>query len=989
MSLLILFGVTVSMAGTWTELGPGNIGGKTRALLISPADPNTMVAAGVDGGVWKTTNAGASWAPLDDFMASPAVSCMDMDPIDSTILYAGTGETVRGAGIFKTTDSGATWFQLAGTNNVNFYYVNDVVVTGLEHVYAATKTGVWRSTDGGTNWSQVLYSLDDTPEGCQDLAVKTDAANASNDYIFAGCGIGFGGKIFRNTSAQGGGSWTQLSLGVGSTSLARISVAIAPSNQNLIYALAGKNDDTSPFNRGLYAIFRSTNSGDSWTTQYLNDDNTTKLSNMILSDPYKALCLGTGNKIVNHGNLANVIAVDPLNSGRVFAGGVDLFRSDDGGVTWGLASDANAANALYLHGDQHNIVFHPDYDAASNQVLFVTNDGGIYRTDNALAPTATDPCVQNNGSLAWTELNNSYAVAQFVHGAPYPDGTTYFGGTEDSGTIRGNDTDGPQAWTQILGGDGGYVAIDPNVPTTLYAEDGSLSIKKATDGTTFLGASNGIADTGFPPSPLVMDPTNPQRLWAGGTALWRSDNAAGVWTPASSGLGGKEITCIAVSPTDPNRVLAGRVDGKIIRTNQALTATSATTWPSVLPRTGIVSSVTFDPSNSAVAYATYSTFNQKPADKHVLKSTDSGATWSGIDGSGANKIPDIPVYSIVVNPGNTSILYVGTDGGIFASTDGGSNWTKDAGFPSVATRSLALNSFAGNLSLFAFTYGRGAWRKDLGSAPIPPTVSITGPADGSTVSGTTTVSADADDDTGVDKVEFYAGGSLIGTDSFFPYSIQWDTTTGGNGSKALTAKAYDADGNTGTSLPVSVTVDNPVTALFQDDFDNDLVAPWTIAKGVWTESSGDLKTTTSSKSIINGPAGTACGECQISNDLTIITAGATVWMDGWYADSGNFVRVELNDAKNKITLFQKAAGTTVFKQSVDVVLNANQSYNVAVGYASGKFQLYLDGAHIIIDRATPKVPSSTGKVIYTLKAASVSGVKVSTTANFHSILITP
>lgn len=988
-SFFLVFGVAVCAAsiGTWTELGPGNIGGKTLALVISPADPNTMYTAGTSGGIWKTTNAGASWAPLDDFMANLAVSCLAMDPTDPDTIYAGTGEAIRGAGIFKTTDGGSTWFQLAGTNNVNFYYVNDVVVSPLEHVYAAAKTGVWRSTDGGTNWSQVLYSLDDTPEGCQDLAVKTDPAN---DYVFAGCGIGFGGKIFRNTSAQGGGSWTQLSLGVNSTSLARISLAIAPSNQNFIYALAGKNKDTSPFNRGLYAVFRSTDSGNSWTTQYLNDDDATKLSNMILSDPYEALCLGAGNQIVNHGNLANVIAVDPLNSDRVFAAGVDLFRSDDGGVTWGLASEANAANALYLHADQHNIVFHPDYDAANNQILFVTNDGGIYRTDNALALTATDPCVQNNGGLAWTELNNSYAVTQFLHGVLYPDGTTYFGGTEDSGTIRGNDTDGPQAWTQIRGGDGGYVAVDPGNPATLYAEDGVLSIKKSTDGgATFFSATTGIADTGFPPTPLVMDPTDPQRLWAGGTAIWRTDNAAGVWTQASSGLGGKGITCIAVSLSDPNHVLAGRINGSIIRTNQGLTATSTTTWPSLQLRTGIVSSVAFDPSTSNIAYATYSTFNQRPADAHVLKTTDGGASWEGIDGSGANKIPDIRVYSIVVNPGNTSILYAGTDLGIFTSSDGGSNWIKDAGFPNVPTRWLALNSYAGNFTLFAFTYGRGAWRVDLGPAPIPPTVSITDPPDGSIVSGTISVTADANDDTGVNKVEFYAGGSLIGTAFSFPYSIQWDTTTGANGSKALTAKAYDIDGNTGTSLPVTVIVDNPITALFQDDFDDNLVAPWTIGKGVWTESAGDLRTTTSSKSIMRGPAGTACGECQISNDLTIITAGATVWIYGWYADSGNYVRVELNDAKNKITLFQKAAGTTVFKQSVDVVLNANQSYNVAVGYAGGKFQLYLDGAHIIIDRATAKVPSSTGKVTYTLKAATVSGVKVSTTANFHAILITP
>src|SRR5581483_7836780 len=137
--------------GAWTPLGPGNIGGRTRALLIAPANPNVMYAAGVTGGVWKTINSGASWTPLADLIANIAVSSMAMDPKNLNVIYAGTGEGVtgdfRGAGIFKTTDGGVTWAQLGGTGTSDFYFVNDIVVSPVngQRIYVATGNGVWRS----------------------------------------------------------------------------------------------------------------------------------------------------------------------------------------------------------------------------------------------------------------------------------------------------------------------------------------------------------------------------------------------------------------------------------------------------------------------------------------------------------------------------------------------------------------------------------------------------------------------------------------------------------------------------------------------------------------------------------------------------------------------------------------------------------------------------------------------------------------------------
>src|SRR6185503_20961482 len=158
---------TSGALGTWQSLGPGNVGGRTRALLVDPINPDVMYAAAVAGGIWKTTNGGDSWAPLNDFLANIAVTCMAIDPSNPNVLYAGTGEGffnadgVRGAGIFKSNDAGAHWTRLPATiSNANFFFISDIVVSPAnpQHVYTATRTGVWRSLDGGNSWNQEIVS---------------------------------------------------------------------------------------------------------------------------------------------------------------------------------------------------------------------------------------------------------------------------------------------------------------------------------------------------------------------------------------------------------------------------------------------------------------------------------------------------------------------------------------------------------------------------------------------------------------------------------------------------------------------------------------------------------------------------------------------------------------------------------------------------------------------------------------------------------------
>src|SRR5262245_6159290 len=256
----------------WTEIGPGNIGGRTRALIVHPTNFDTMFAAAASGGVWKTTDGGESWKPLADVIANIAVNALAIDRSDPNVIYAGTGEgffnfdAIRGAGIFKSSDGGATWSRLAATTTTDFYYVNDIVVSpnNGQRVYAATRSGVWRSVDGGLGWTRALDPM--ITGGCLALVIRSDQPT---DYAFASCGTFPQAKVYRNTDASGAGAWTEVFNDPG---MGRTSLALAPSNQNIIYAAAANPATNNQ--PGLHAIFRSTASGDpnTWAAQVRRTD---------------------------------------------------------------------------------------------------------------------------------------------------------------------------------------------------------------------------------------------------------------------------------------------------------------------------------------------------------------------------------------------------------------------------------------------------------------------------------------------------------------------------------------------------------------------------------------------------------------------------------------------------------------------------------------------------------------------------------------------
>lgn len=718
---------------TWQFLGPGNIGGRTRALIFDPTDDNVVYAGGISGGIWKSTNGGDSWTPIGDALANLDVSSIVIDRNDPNTLFAGTGEgyfredvrgtalPLRGDGVFVTHDAGATWTQLPFTaSNDDFRWVNSLVLSPNDshRLYAATRSGVWRSLDSGQSWSRVLPAT--VKGGCLQLVIRPDR---SDDTIFASCGVFEQATVYRNNAAQRDDSaWTPV---LNPNGMSRTSLAIAPSNPSVIYALAASNlQGPNGTTQNMLAVYRSTENGDagSWTAQVTANDSD-KLNRLLLTNPISALdpqCENPSSSAagdwVPMGWHCNVIAVDPTNSNRLWAAGVDVFRSDDGGKSWGVASYwwTDSSKPVWVHADQHAVTFHPKWNGTTNQTLFVANDGGIFRTDNALSTVgrgATGACRTTSSLVAWRPLNHNYGVTQFYHGTVFPDGKRFIGGAQDNGTVIGSIAGGTDSWSMQFGGDGGFVAVDPTNPDVIYAEwQYANVIKSSNGGKTFQPMppqGSGSNDFLFV-TPMAMDPNNHNRLWLGGSQMWRSDNGASAWNPASATTDGK-VSAIAIAPGRSDRVAAGTSSGAIIRSDDATGASGSMQWASTKPRDGFVSSIVFDPSDIDTLYATYAGFGGT----HVWRSLDAGATWSPLDGSDDASIPDIAVHSIVVDSTTPGRLYLGTDLGVFVSLDSGQHWMVESGLAPVLVEHLTIAQGSRGPAVYAFTHGRGAWRAEL------------------------------------------------------------------------------------------------------------------------------------------------------------------------------------------------------------------------------------------------------------------------------------
>lgn len=596
----------------WRWLGPGNVGGRVRAIAISPTSADVVFAGSVGGGIWKTTNGGASWAPVDDFMAALSVATIVINPANPSVMYAGTGEgygngdAIMGAGILKSTDGGTTWTQLPATaTGTAFQTVNRLSIsTDGRVLLAATGSGLYRSLDGGSTMARVS-----TASPVLDVCFRP----GDDTQAIAG---GQGRAWY---SRDGGATWvaaTGIPSGAG-----RVEIAYARTQPGVVYA-------SIDYNGG--ALYRSVDGGATF-----------------------AAAGGAAGLLGTQGWYANALWVSPVDGNHVIVGGPYLRETADGGLTW---RDLDYP----IHIDQHAIVSAGGYNGSTNVTIYFGTDGGVFRADTA----------------GFRSLNHNLGVTQFYSGAGNSASGVIIGGTQDTGTLLWKPgwgtswtqplgSDGGYTAADAL--DSSYFYTE-SIYLSLY--------RSTSGGTGFSYIGGGIADAGADANfiaPFVLDPNNSQRMFAGGASLWRSDNvkaATPTWKAVKgAATGGDYISAIAVAPGNSAIAWVGHSYGRVFKSTTATAATPTFSLVSA-PTNAMVTRIAVDPSNWNIVYVATGGFG--PA--NILKTVDGGVTWGDATGSGPTGLPDAPVYDVEIDPNNPETIYAATQVGVFVSSDGGGHW---------------------------------------------------------------------------------------------------------------------------------------------------------------------------------------------------------------------------------------------------------------------------------------------------------------------------
>lgn len=668
----------------WNERGPNDIGGRTRALMWDPNTANKVWAGGVAGGLWynnDVTTADSIWYNVDDFWANMAVTCIAFDPSNTNTFYVGTGEgwfnidAVRGAGIWKTTDGGATWTQLPSTDNSNFYRVQKIAVTNSGAVLAATRTGLYRSTNGGTSWSTIING-----------ARMADIEVAANGDVYASQGIFNTGFLFKST--DDGASFSDVTPATGAN---RIEIGVAPNNANIVYAVgqeAGAN--------GVNWFYRSADAGASWSA-------------ITVPNYLEQSCIEDTNDFSRGQGWYNLIlAVDPNNSDEVIVGGISHHKSNDGGTTWTPISYWTGNCETYVHADQHAIVTNPNNPNAG----IVGSDGGV-----SYAPdmwTAAKP--------AFSDRNNGYNVTQFYSADTRNiDADNYIiTGAQDNGSLvlNGNGIVGS---TEVTGGDGAFSHIDqdnPDIQITAFTRS-SYSLSR-NGGASFTPI---LINRSFG---LFINPTDydddTNLLYCAANAnqyIFSTDlsNSSGFFL-ATVDFGGGQVSAVTVSPNTPNRVFFG-AGGEIFRVDSAHLGGGSivTNISNGNTSSGNVSSIAIGSSDDQLL-VTYSNYNVNS----VFETENGGATWTNKEGDLAN----MPVRWALYNPNNTNEALLATELGVWSTDDlsaASVEWgATNIGLSNVRTDMLKYRPADGQVTVA--THGRGVFTGFPFSSEPPSTTEL-------------------------------------------------------------------------------------------------------------------------------------------------------------------------------------------------------------------------------------------------------------------------
>lgn len=735
---------TATLAGNWKELGPrpensgqyGAVAGRVTAIAVDNGkDPsgNTVYLGTAYGGLWKSTNALSAtptFSPIGDTMPTLAVGAIALDSSTSpTTIYVGTGEpnasadSYYGVGILKSIDGGQTWTKVSSDTNGNTFFgltwsrilvdpVNPEIVLAAASYSGAyvnqgnslTVSGLFVSINGGKTFMPRI-----TGPSCTDIVY--DSQTHTYYAVFAGNGI--------QSSINQGATWKPVTspfanrIKPSSTNFARASLAMR--NGVLSVLIAGPDSKistptvcpatvtaTTSCDTGLA---QSSDGGKTWTPVAIPGSKpSTSTDSLFCADPKNC-----------QGNYDQYVAM-PSGTNDLVIGGIDAFRLSGGsGLSAAWTNLTQSYGSGTVHPDEHTFASNAD-----GSVWFIGDDGGIWRSTDKGA--------------SWTNLNSSLGVIQFISvSADLGQNGVYFGGSQDNGTAIADPTN-KLLWNLIWGGDGGYTFDNPAQTQQYFTENPGFFLFRSDDGgQNFVDVvdNHTITDPAefYVPYDFSADFT---QAYVATTKVWKgpanpSSPGAG-WKAISGDLTGQNcnsrelssvLSAIAVAPGDANTIYTGSSTGTLSASTNAVSASP--TWQNWQASCSHpVSAIAVDPTNPQIAYATLQGF-LGPGAGHVYATTNGGQSWTMI-GSG---LPDVPVNSIVVDPDTPENLFIGTDSGVFVTSDGGADaathpvkWSLlGSGLPATAVLQLKLARENGAQTLIAATHGRGAWAIPAAAPP--------------------------------------------------------------------------------------------------------------------------------------------------------------------------------------------------------------------------------------------------------------------------------
>ena len=691
------------------NIGPALMGGRIDDLAVVESRPSTFYVGTASGGLWKTENNGTTFEPVFDEQENSSIGDIALAPSDPSILYVGTGEPNNrqssswGNGVYKTTDGGKTWSHLglADTHHIGRVVIHpanpDVVyVAALGHLWGPNKErGLFKSTDGGKTWTNTKFIDEDT--GFVDVAMDPESPNIlyAASYQrrrapFGYNGGGPGGALWKTT--DGGATWKKLAGGLPAEGdVGRIGVTVYRRDPRIVYALFEHAKEGG--------IYRSEDRGDTWK----------KMSDTNPRPSYYSQ-----------------IHVDPNNDQRVWVLGAPMYYSEDGGKTF------RTDLVQKIHGDYHALWIDP---ADSNHVL-AGSDGGVH--------------VSWDRGRSWDYVN-TVSLAQFYEVAydmrqPY----RVCGGLQDNGSWCGPSRTlysqgiANEDWFRIGGGDGFYAAVDPTDPNIVYTEsqDGNVQRMDLRTNERRVIRPDAAGEERYRfnwNSPIVISPHDAKTVFYGGHRLFISHDRGDTWTRtvdltnAASrdkmtifGKGAKEfmsrndgvvhfgtITTLAESPLKAGVIWAGTDDG-----NLQVTRDGGVTWMNVaarvpaVPKGTYVSRVEASRTGEGAAYAAFDGHRADDYGVYVFRTEDYGQTWRSV---AANLPRGRTVHVIREHPKNPSLLFVGTENGLWASTDRGGQWLRLKGkLPTVPVFDVQVHPRDDDL--IVATHGRGIFILDDVSA---------------------------------------------------------------------------------------------------------------------------------------------------------------------------------------------------------------------------------------------------------------------------------